>query len=307
MAAKLPGSLAAGLSPSTSQCGTATRRGPAGLCHRLGGRHLFPGHLKAAAPLLPHPTLPAPLGPQGAAEPGAPAPPMLEPLSREFLSCPVTQRPCLDLSVVEGWAGQVWRTVSRCFLTSGSWRDPEGHTLPCPHLHWPLPPWSPPSSLWLTPPHPQLWRHPMMPTNLAQGKWPGWAVGFPATRLSPAHGHKVSRSYGALAGAPYPDERLQGVGAWAGLQPISHSGNVSQSFVLPTPPFQRQWWSVKAWELPRNHKTSGPGRSHMDRTVDIDRKKLIKAPVPHRSNGCQGPPSPSGVLQLPKGYPQPHP
>ena len=152
MAAKLPGSLAAGLSPSTSQCGTATRRGPAGLCHRLGGRHLFPGHLKAAAPLLPHPTLPAPLGPQGAAEPGAPAPPMLEPLSREFLSCPVTQRPCLDLSVVEGWAGQVWGTVSRCFLTSGSWRDPEGHTLPCPHLHWPLPPWSPPSSLWLTPP-----------------------------------------------------------------------------------------------------------------------------------------------------------
>ena len=117
MAAKLPSSLAAGLSPSTSQCGTPARRGPAGLCHRLRGWCLFPRHLKAAAPLPPHPTLPAPLdGPQGAAELGAPGPPMLEPLSRGvFLSCPVTQRPCLDLSVVEGWAGQVWGTVCRYF------------------------------------------------------------------------------------------------------------------------------------------------------------------------------------------------
>lgn len=194
---------------------------------------------QGSSSFAPHPTLPALLdGPQGAAQPGAPAPLMLEPLSGVFLSCPVTQRPCLDLSVVEGWAGQVWGTVSRYFLTSGSWRDPEGHTLPCPHLHWPLHPCSPPSSLWLIPPHPQLWQHPIMPTNLAQGKWPGWAVGFPATRLSPAQGHKVSRSHGALAGDPHPDERLQGVGAWAGLQPISHSGNVSQ-FVLcsPDPPF----------------------------------------------------------------------
>ena len=236
MAVKLPSSLAAGLSPSTSQCGTPARRGPAGLCHRLRGWCLFPRHLKAAAPLPPHPTLPAPLdGPQGAAELGAPGPPMLEPLSRGvFLSCPVTQRPCLDLSVVEGWAGQVWGTVCRYFLTSGSWRDPEGHTLPCPHLHWPLAPCSSPSSLWLTPAHPRPWRHPVMPTNLAQGKWPGWALGVLATRLSPAQGDKVSRSHGALAGAPPPDERLQGVGAWAALQPISHSGNVSQ-FVLCSP------------------------------------------------------------------------
>ena len=149
---------------------------------------------QGSSSFAPHPTLPAPLNsPQGAAEPGAPGPPTLEPPSGEaFLSHPVTQRPCPDLSVVGGWAGQVWGIVCRYSLTLGSWRDPEGHTLLCPHMHWPLLPYRPPSSLWLTPPHLRPWRHPMMPTNLAQGKWPGRAVGVLATTLPPQP--KVTRS-----------------------------------------------------------------------------------------------------------------
>ena len=96
----------------------------------------------------------------------------------------------------------------------------------------------------------------------------------------------------------------KGWGPGLGCSPFPTLGMcLSLSFVLPTLPFQRQWWSVKAWELPRNHKTLGLGRSHVYRTVDIDRKKLTKAPVPHSSNGCQGPPSPSGGPATPQGLP----
>lgn len=156
-----------------------------------------------------------------------------------------TLRPQRDVRGL-GWAGE---GPCKYFLTSGSWRDPEGHTLPCPHLHWPLAPCSSPSSLWPGLPTPAL-ATPRDAHQLAQGKWPGWARGDPwPTRLSTAQVTKVSlRSRGALAGAPPPDERLLGGGGLGCAAAISHSGNVSR-FVLCSPSiplFQRHWWSVKA-------------------------------------------------------------
>lgn len=58
-------------------------------------------------------------------------------------------------------------------------------------------------------------------------------------------------------------------------------------------------WPGKAWEPPGNPRTLEPGRSHVHRAVDVECTSLtnavtLTAPAPHRTNGHQGPTSPSG-------------
>lgn len=91
---------------------------------------------------------------------------------------------------------------------------------------------------------------------------------------------------------------MRGCKGW-GCSPFPTLGMcLSLSFVLLTPPSQRHWWSVKAWELPKNHKTSIWNEAMWTELWTLTGSSSQKPPCHTEAVGVRGPLPPAGVLQL---------